>query len=86
MSDQHPRAREFAEAAARLRVDSDWQKLADMIRDVMAEHDKTLRQNSDYISLVRAQAGRNQLQELIDFVDNAKNSDTRQAPGRGFAN
>lgn len=83
---QHERAREFQEAASRLRMDSDWQKLAEMIQTVMAEHDDTLRQNPDYISLVRAQSARSQLQELLDFVDNAQSLDTRKSPGRGFAN
>lgn len=86
MTQPHERAREFQEAAARLRNDSDWKKLAEMIRSVMDDHDKTLRENTDFISLMRAQASRNQLQELIDFVDNARNSDTRKTPGRGFAN
>lgn len=83
---QHERTREFQEAAARLRMDSDWQKMVELIQTVMADHDKTLRENPDYISLVRAQSSRSQLQELLDFVDNAQSLDTRRHSGRGFAN
>lgn len=83
---QHERAREFQEAAARLRVDSDWQKLADMIRIEMADLDNTLRNSTDHDTLMQAQGAHRHLQELIDFVDNAQSLDTRKSSGRGFAN
>lgn len=86
MTDLHPRAREFAEAAARLRNDSDWHKLADMIREEMADLDETLRSKTNHDTLMQAQGARRHLQHLLDFVDNAKSPDTRKAPGRGFSN
>lgn len=83
---QHERAQEFAAAAARLRVNSDWKVLKEMLQSLMDEFDDILRRRSDHEELIRAQAGRRQLQELIDFVDNARSPDTRQRTGQGFGN
>ncbi len=82
----HERAREFHEAAARLRNDSDWKKIAEMIRLVQGDLDDILRTNTNHDTLMRSAGGWRQLQELLDFMDNARTPDTRTSSGRGFSN
>lgn len=84
LTDQHKK--ECIAAAARLRINADWKRLREMLDEFMGDFDDTLRTSTDHESIIRAQSARKQLQELIDFVDNAKSPDTRPRVGQGFGN
>ena len=86
MSNPHDRAKEFAEAAVRLRSDSDWRKLREMVVLIMSDLDQILRYSKDHKEVLSAQGGRMQLQELIDYVDNVQTATPTYPGGRSFGN
>ncbi len=86
MTQPHEKAKEFAEAAVRLRVDSDWKKLREMIESIMADLDHILRYSRDDKEITSTQGGRMQLQQLLDYVDNAQTAIPTERSGRSFGN